>query len=95
MRCGRVLLSILLLCTAIGFQSSGRAQGNLVNLYSWTFQTNLMPGVLVSQPTSVTILSAEAVLFIADKRLVGPLTIGMQFQVPLIVEHLVTCKGAI
>jgi hypothetical protein len=46
----------------IGFQSIGRAQGNLVNLYSWTFQTNLMPGVLVSRPTSFTVLSAEAVL---------------------------------
>lgn len=57
-----LLIILLLLSIAIGLQSNGHAQGNLVNLFNWTFQTNLAPGVLVSQPSYETIVSAEAVL---------------------------------
>ena len=62
MKRGAALKFILSLIIAFGLQNSGRAQGNLVNLYNWAFQTNLLPGVIVSRPASETILSAESVL---------------------------------
>jgi hypothetical protein len=42
-RISRSLHMLMLSAFALGFQASGRAQGNLVNLYDWTNQTRYVP----------------------------------------------------
>jgi hypothetical protein len=95
MRAGNVLLFILLLCVAIGLQSSGRSQGNLVNLYNWAFQTNLLPGVLVSRPASETISSAESVLlYIGQQEDTNPLVPVFGPLNPILTGNISTIPGA-